>query len=180
MIASAAAATLTVDASSAQNAARRLFLGRGAGMLSSSAAVPSALFSPHASRLVGIISSKIKDARLIKLIWKLLKAGYCEDWQYHMTYSGTPQGGICSPIFANIYLHELDKFVVNLAKNFDKPKEKKFTPEYQKIASKLEYIRKKLIVAEDREKSELLRRRETLRKELIKSPCKSQTDKKLK
>ena len=35
-----------------------------------------------------------------------------------------------SPIFANIYLHELDKFVVNLAKNFDKPKEKKFTPEY--------------------------------------------------
>ena len=132
------------------------------------------------SALVGIISSKIKDARLIKLIWKLLKAGYCEDWQYHMTYSGTPQGGICSPIFANIYLHELDKFVVNLAKNFDKPKEKKFTPEYQKIASKLEYIRKKLIVAEDREKSELLRRRETLRKELIKTPCKSQTDKKLK
>ena len=58
--------------------------------------------------------------------------------------------------------------------------EKKFTPEYQKIASKLEYIRKKLIVAEDREKSELLRRRETLRKELIKTPCKSQTDKKLK
>lgn len=44
------------------------------------------------SALVGIISSKIKDARLIKLIWKLLKAGYCEDWQYHMTYSGTPQG----------------------------------------------------------------------------------------
>lgn len=91
--------------------------------------------------LMGIINSKIKDARLIKLIWKFLKAGYCEDWQYHMTYSGTPQGGICSPIFANIYLHELDKFVVNLAKNFNKPKEKKFTPEYQKIISKLEYIR---------------------------------------
>ena len=71
--------------------------------------------------LVGIINSKIKDARLIKLIWKMLKAGYCEDWRYHMTYSGTPQGGICSPIFANIYLHELDKFVVNLAKGFDRP-----------------------------------------------------------
>ncbi len=54
MIASAAAATLTVDASSAQNAARRLFLGRGAGMLSSSAAVPSALSSPHASRLAAL------------------------------------------------------------------------------------------------------------------------------
>lgn len=76
------------------------------------------------NKLVGIINSKIKDARLIKLIWKLLKAGYCEDWQYHMTYSGTPQGGICSPIFANIYLHELDKFVVNLAKDFDRPQKR--------------------------------------------------------
>lgn len=132
------------------------------------------------SVLVGIINNKIKDARLIKLIWKMLKAGYCEDWRYHMTYSGTPQGGICSPIFANIYLHELDKFVVNLAKDFDKPKERKFTPEYQKISSKLEYIRKRLKTAEDDEKAELLRRRETLRKELIKTPCKSQTDKKLK
>lgn len=132
------------------------------------------------SVLVGIINSKIKDARLIKLIWKMLKAGYCEDWRYHMTYSGTPQGGICSPIFANIYLHELDKFVVNLAKDFDKPKEKKFTPEYQKIASKLEYIRKKLKTAEGEAKAELLKRRETLRKELLKTPSKSQTDKKLK
>ena len=130
--------------------------------------------------LVGIINSKIKDARLIKLIWKFLKAGYCEDWQYHMTYSGTPQGGICSPIFANIYLHELDKFVVNLAKNFNKPKEKKFTPEYQKIISKLEYIRKKLKTAEGDKKSELLQRQEVLRKELLKTPSKSQTDKKLK
>ena len=76
------------------------------------------------SALVGIINRKIKDARLIKLIWKLLKAGYGEDWQYHMTYSGTPQGGICSPIFANIYLHKLDKFVVNLARDFDRPKKR--------------------------------------------------------
>lgn len=132
------------------------------------------------SVLAKIINNKIKDARLVKLIWKMLKAGYCEDWRYYMTYSGTPQGGICSPIFANIYLHELDKFVVNLAKDFDKPKEKKFTPEYQKIASKLEYIRKRLKTAEGDEKSELLNRRETLRKELLKTPCKSQTDKKLK
>lgn len=43
-----------------------------------------------------------------KEIYKLLKAGYMEDWNYHKTYSGTPQGGIVSPLFANIYLHELD------------------------------------------------------------------------
>lgn len=61
----------------------------------------------------------------------------------------------------------------------DRP-QKKFTPEYQKIASKLEYIRKRLKTTEGEEKSELLHRREVLRKELLKTPCKSQTDKKLK
>ena len=54
-------------------------------------------------KLVEIINRKIKDARLIKLIWKFLKAGYMEDWKYNATYSGTPQGGIVSPIFA-IYI----------------------------------------------------------------------------
>ena len=113
------------------------------------------------SALVSIINRKIKDARLIKLIWKLLKAGYCEEWQYHMTYSGTPQGGICSPIFANIYLHELDKFVVSLAKDFDEPKKAKFTPEYRKIANKLECIRRKLKTVEGEEKAELLAQRDS-------------------
>ena len=45
--------------------------------------------------LVDIINAKIKDARLIKLVWKFLKAGYMEDWKYHTTYSGCPQGGLC-------------------------------------------------------------------------------------
>ena len=42
--------------------------------------------------LVGLVNRKIKDARLIKLLHKFLKAGYMEDWRYHITYSGTPQG----------------------------------------------------------------------------------------
>jgi RNA-directed DNA polymerase len=54
--------------------------------------------------LTGFIRSKIADARLIKLIYKFLGAGYLEDWKYHNTYSGTPQGGIISPLLANIYL----------------------------------------------------------------------------
>ena len=58
-----------------------------------------------------LIGKKIKDARLIQLVQKMLKAGYMEDWKYHDTISGTPQGGIISPLLANIYLHELDKFV---------------------------------------------------------------------
>jgi len=53
--------------------------------------------------LVGLINRKIKDARLIKLIHKFTKAGYVEYWRYHGTYSGTPQGGIISPLLANIY-----------------------------------------------------------------------------
>jgi len=72
--------------------------------------------------LVGIIGSKIKDARLIQLIWKFLKAGYMEDWRYHTTHSGCPQGGIASPILANIYLNELDKFAAALATEFNSPK----------------------------------------------------------
>ena len=41
----------------------------------------------------------------------MLKAGYLEDWQYHETLSGCPQGGVVSPILSNIYLDKLDKFV---------------------------------------------------------------------
>ena len=45
------------------------------------------------------------------MIRHMLKAGYLEDWEYHDTLSGTPQGGVVSPILSNIYLHELDEFV---------------------------------------------------------------------
>ena len=41
----------------------------------------------------------------------MLKAGYLEDWEYHDTLSGVPQGGTVSPILSNIYLDKLDKFV---------------------------------------------------------------------
>jgi group II intron reverse transcriptase/maturase len=130
--------------------------------------------------LVGLISSKIKDARLIKLIWKLVKAGYVEDWQFHGTYSGTPQGGIVSPLFANIYLHELDKVVVKLATDFDKPKERLYTDEYYKASNKLRYVNRRLKTAEDTELGKWLERKKVIRAELLKTPSKSQTDKKLK
>lgn len=61
--------------------------------------------------LLGILREKIHDGRLINLIAGLLKAGYLEDWKYEATLSGSPQGGIVSPILANIYLDRLDKFV---------------------------------------------------------------------
>ena len=90
--------------------------------------------------LVGIIDNKVKDARLTQLIYKFLKEGYLENWQYHKTYSGMPQGGIISPLLANIYLHELDKFIMQLKTEFDKPKEKYFIYEYGVVRGKMKKL----------------------------------------
>jgi group II intron reverse transcriptase/maturase len=61
--------------------------------------------------LLNILRRDIHDNRLLILIERFLKAGYMENWEYHETYSGTPQGDVLSPLLANIYLHELDTFV---------------------------------------------------------------------
>ena len=83
--------------------------------------------------LMAILARDIHDGRLLNLIRMGLEAGYMEDWQYHRTYSGTPQGGILSPLLANIYLHELDRFI-----------EQELIPKYtrgKRRAPNLEYYR---------------------------------------
>ena len=50
--------------------------------------------------MIKILSERISDERFLRLIRKFLKAGYMENWKFHKTYSGTPQGGIVSPILA--------------------------------------------------------------------------------
>lgn len=62
-------------------------------------------------KLLSILGENLHDNRFLRLIRELLQAGYLEDWKYHQTYSGTPQGGVASPILANIYLDRLDKYV---------------------------------------------------------------------
>lgn len=81
-------------------------------------------------KLLEIISRKVKDSKLIDLIGAFLKAGYMEDWSYHQTYSGTPQGGILSPILANVYLSELDAKVEEIRKEFNTNGKPEFTDEY--------------------------------------------------
>lgn len=131
--------------------------------------------------LTNLIGNKIKDARIIQLVQKMLKTGYLEDWKYHGTISGTPQGGIISPLLANIYLHELDKFIQQTKASFDKPKERKYSPEYAKIANKMEHIRRCLKGAKDSDEvKQLLERKKELRAQLLRLPAKSQTDKCLK
>ena len=130
--------------------------------------------------LVNIIGKKIKDARLIQLVWKFLKAGYMEDWKYNATYSGCPQGGIVSPMLANIYLNELDRFAEKTAKEFFKPKDKIRTTEYMKVSAKIDAIHRNLKTACGKEKAELLRQEKKLKQERTRIPYASKTDKVMK
>ena len=61
--------------------------------------------------LLSLLGEKLHDNRFLRLLKYLLKAGYLEEWRYGRTLSGTPQGGVVSPIRANIYLDRLDKYV---------------------------------------------------------------------
>ena len=69
---------------------------------------------------IQLLRKRIKDEAFISLMWKFLRAGYMEQWTYHETYSGSPQGSGVSPILANIYLNELDEFMARMKKSFDK------------------------------------------------------------
>ncbi|MDR2970081.1 MAG: group II intron reverse transcriptase/maturase [Tannerellaceae bacterium] len=79
--------------------------------------------------MIDILKERISDERFIRLIRKFLNAGYIEDWQFHKTQSGTPQGGIISPILANIYLDKLDVYMMEYIRNFDKGENRKANKE---------------------------------------------------
>lgn len=62
---------------------------------------------PH-KKLMGVLTKYISDGTVLDMIWKWLKAGYMEEGKYHEVDTGTPQGGVISPLLANPYLNELD------------------------------------------------------------------------
>ena len=87
--------------------------------------------------LVDVLRKKIKDERFIALIWKFLKAGYQDlERARHDSLAGTPQGGIASPILANIYLHELDAFVEQLQAELEKGRQRRPNHEYELISDR--------------------------------------------
>lgn len=127
--------------------------------------------------LAGLIHNKVKDARIIKLIYKFLKAGYLEDWKYHKTYSGTPQGGIISPLLANIYLHELDKFVMRLKQEFDTHSKEPIRDEYRLLSNEIQKLSYHIGRADGAEKERMLAEYQQKRKLMLKMPCTAQTSK---
>lgn len=60
--------------------------------------------------LMRLVKRRIQDRKLTGIIWQMLKAGIMEENLFKKTKEGTPQGGIVSPLLANIYLHELDRW----------------------------------------------------------------------
>ena len=116
--------------------------------------------------LVGILRERISDDRFIRLIRKFLKAGYVEDWTFHNTYSGTPQGGIVSPILANIYLDKLDKYVKEYIQHFDKGTKRRPGKESNNLANERKRtVRKLKKVKDGSEKAALVARLKAIEQE---------------
>lgn len=61
--------------------------------------------------LLSTLAETIHDSRFLRLIRHMLQAGYMENWTYGKTYSGTPQGGVISPLLSNVYLDKLDQHI---------------------------------------------------------------------
>jgi hypothetical protein len=83
---------------------------------------------------------KIADDRFNNLIWKALRAGYLWKDETRETLLGSPQGSICSPILANVYLHELDEFIDGLRRTHEKGDRRKPNPAYKCLFRRRQHI----------------------------------------
>lgn len=125
----------------------------------------------HAT-MIDILRERISDERFLRLIRKFLNAGYIENWTYNNTYSGTPQGGIISPILANIYLDKFDKYIKEYAENFNKGKGRRLTCEYQRNRNQRNALRWKLEdETDENRKAELKSKIARLRKQVLDIPA---------
>lgn len=127
--------------------------------------------------LVQILRERISDDRFIRLIRKFLKAGYVEDWTFHNTYSGTPQGGIVSPILANIYLDKLDKYVKEYIRHFDKGTKRRSGKESNDLTNERKRtVRKLKKIKDGTEKAALVARLKAIEQERAAFPSGDEMD----
>jgi len=94
--------------------------------------------------LLNALEKHIHDGRCIALMRGLFDAGYMEEWTFNQTLSGVPQGGVVSPLLANILLDTFDKFVETvLIPKYTKGVIRKANPEYRKLALKASQERRR-------------------------------------
>ena len=105
--------------------------------------------------MLKILGERIHDNWFLRLIRNMLTAGYLEDWRYHKTLSGAPQGGVVSPILSNIYLDRLDVFAETvLIPQHTQGTHRKRNPEYWRIQNRMRSARQR----GDRDTARALRR----------------------
>ena len=102
--------------------------------------------------MIEILRKRIKDEKFLRLIRKFLNAGYMEDSAFHNTYSGAVQGGIISPILANIYLDQFDKYMKKYKEDFDKGKKRAILKSYTKMGDKRHRMVEKIKKEQNSEK----------------------------
>lgn len=127
--------------------------------------------------LISILREHISDERFLRLIRKFFNAGYVEDWKYNKTYSGTPQGGIISPILANIYLDKFDKYIKEYAAKFRKGDRRSINPEYWRLNNKKNRLKQKLQKTSDEQmRKNYLYEIAQLSKQMLSTPHKDAMD----
>ena len=128
---------------------------------------------PH-NGLLKAVARRITDGKVLSVVSDFLKAGYMENWQFHKTYSGTPQGGIISPLLCNIFLHQLDEYMEKLGANRVQTKREQHlrrNPEYRRIESAIQRARQKLRGNPDRQvRNEQLDKLQELEKAMKHTP----------
>jgi group II intron reverse transcriptase/maturase len=93
--------------------------------------------------MVSILAERIHDGRFLRLLSHMLKAGYLQDWRWHATLSGAPQGGVASPILSNIYLDRLDQFVERqLLPDYNRGRRRRPNPAYQTVEYQIQRARR--------------------------------------
>jgi group II intron reverse transcriptase/maturase len=94
--------------------------------------------------MLSILAGDIHDGRFLRLLRNMLQAGYLEDWVWHKTLSGAPQGGVASPILSNIYLNKLDSFVEKvLIPEYTRGTSRAPNPDYQEVEKLLARARRR-------------------------------------